>query len=230
MTTFPFRTVAFDLDGTVADTAPDLAAALNHTLAAMDRPTVTLADVLNMIGHGTRVLLRRGLAATGASDDALVDHGYPILMRYYGDHVCDLTRPYPGVERAMDGLAARGVALALCTNKPSAMTHALVDALGWHARFAAIVGGDALPVAKPDPAPLRHAIERAGGGPAVFVGDSIVDMQTARAAGVPGVAFSGGYADRPVAELGAAATFNQFAALVGLLATGVPMDLRAPIG
>lgn len=211
------RTVAFDLDGTVADTSGDLAAALNHALTAMNRPPVPLADVLTMIGHGTRALLQRGLAATGAVDEALVAQGYPLLMRYYEDHICDGTRAYPGLEAAMDALAARGVALALCTNKPERVTRLLVDALGWRQRFAAIVGGDTLPVAKPDPAPLRLAIARAGGTPAVFVGDSIVDMQTARAAGVPGVAVSFGFADRPVDQLGAGATIDHFDELVGLL-------------
>ena len=217
MTGFPFRTVAFDLDGTVADTSPDLAAALNHTLAEMDRPLLPLDRVLPMIGHGTRALLRAGLAATGGVDDGLVEHGYPVLMRFYSDHICDLTRPYPGLEAAMAELADRGVALAICTNKPEALTRLLIDALGWQSRFAAVVGGDTLPVAKPDAAPLHHAIERAGGGPAAFVGDSIVDMQTARAAGVPGVAVSFGFADRPVEQLGATAIIDSYDDLIGAL-------------
>lgn len=219
MSSFRFRTVAFDLDGTVADTSPDLAAALNHTLAAMGRQQLPLDRVLTMIGHGTRALLRAGLVATGAVDDGFVARGYPILMRFYEDHICDLTRPYPGIEAAMDELTAKGVALALCTNKPEAVTRLLVDALGWSKRFAAIVGGDTLPVAKPDPAPLHLAIERAGGGPAAFVGDSIVDMQTARATGIPGIAVSFGFADRPVDQLGATATIDSFNDLVRVLET-----------
>lgn len=217
MSAFPFRCVVFDLDGTIADTAPDLAEALNQALAYMDRPPLSLADVRSMVGHGTRALLRRGLAATGASDDALVERGYPILMRHYEAHICDLTRPYPGAERAMDDLAVQGVRLALCTNKPAPVTRQLIDALGWRARFAAIVGGDTLPVAKPDPAPLRFAVEHAGGGPAAFVGDSSVDMQTARAAGLPGVAVTFGYADRPVDQLGATATIDHFDGLDAVL-------------
>jgi len=219
MSTLPFRCVAFDLDGTVADTAPDLAMALNHALAAMDRPQLSLAEVRSLVGHGTRALLRGGLAATGASDEMMVERGYPILMDYYEQHVCAFTRPYPGVEAAMDWLAEAGIALALCTNKPAQVTRLLVDALGWQGRFAAIVGGDTLTVQKPDPAPLLLAIDRAGGGPAAFVGDSIVDMQTAHAAGIPGVAVTFGYADRPVEELGASATIEHFDDLVGLLRT-----------
>lgn len=217
MTIFPLQCVVFDLDGTIADTAPDLVAALNHTLAAMDRPTLPFAAVRAMVGHGTRTLLRRGLAATGAADDALVEHGYPILMGYYEAHICDHSRPYPGVGEAMDTLGAAGVTLALCTNKPERAARMLVDTLGWQARFAAIVGGDTLPVAKPDPAPLHLAIARAGGGAAALVGDSIVDMQTAAAAGIPGIAVTFGYADRPIDQLGATATIDHFDELADVL-------------
>jgi phosphoglycolate phosphatase len=126
--------------------------------------------------------------------------------------------PYPGVEQAWDELVAQGVRLALCTNKPAALTHKLLAALGWQARFAAIVGGDTLAVSKPDPAPLHLAIAEAGGGPAAFVGDSIVDIQTAKAAGVPAIAVSFGFADRPAHELGADAVIDSYAALVPALA------------
>jgi len=171
-----FKAIAFDLDGTIADTAPDLASALNAALVSLGRMPVDLDTVRSLIGHGTLAMLRKGLAVTGGCDEALVEAGYPVLMRHYEAHICHLTRAYPGVEAAFDALAARGMALALCTNKPSALTHRLVDALGWSDRFAAIVGGDTLAVCKPDPAPLHLAIERAGGGRAVFVGDSSVDI------------------------------------------------------
>lgn len=214
----PFQTVAFDLDGTLVDSSPDLAAALNHTLMMMGRPTVSLDAVLTMIGNGVRMLLRRGLAATGEVSDALVAEAHPVFMAYYGNHLCDLTRPYPGIERALDELAAMGIALAICTNKPEAPSLALIEALGWRDRFAAIVGSDTLTVLKPDPAPLFLAIERAGGGPAVFVGDSIIDVKTAGAAGVPSVAVSFGFADRPVDQLGATTTIDHFDDLVPALA------------
>lgn len=214
---FPFRTVAFDLDGTLVNSAPDLAAALNHTLATMGRPYIALADVLTMIGNGTRTLLRRGLSVTGDVSNALVDESYPVFMRYYGEHICDLTMPYPGIEQAMDALADMGVALAVCTNKPEAAARTLIAALGWQSRFSTIVGGDTLPVLKPDPAPLHLAIEQAGGRPAAFVGDSIIDVQTAHAAGVPGIAVSFGFADRPVDQLGATAVIDRFEDLVPML-------------
>jgi phosphoglycolate phosphatase len=218
MTALRFRTVAFDLDGTLADTAPDLAAALNHTLTFLGRRTVALGEVRGMIGHGVRALLCNGLAATGGADDATVDGGLPEMMRFYEAHISDLTTAYPGVVDAFDTLADRGVALALCTNKAEQLTHRLIDALGWRGRFAAIVGGDTLGVSKPDPAPLHHAIALAGGGPAAFVGDSIIDMQTARAAAVPGVVVSFGFADRPADQLGADAVIDRYDALLSVLA------------
>jgi phosphoglycolate phosphatase len=115
-------------------------------------------------------------------------------------------------------LAARGAKLAICTNKPQRLTHLLIDALGWTGRFAAIVGADTLKVRKPDPRPLLEAIARAGGGRAAFVGDSITDAQTARAAGIPFVAVSFGFSDRPMSELGADAVIDDYAELIGVLA------------
>lgn len=214
-----FRTVAFDLDGTIADTAPDLASALNVALESLGRSQVDLATVRSLIGHGTLAMLRKGLAVTGGCDEALVEAGYPVLMRHYAAHICDLTRPYPGVEAAFDDLAERGTSLALCTNKPSALALGVVEALGWSRRFAALVGGDTLMVSKPDPAPLHLAIERAGGGPAAFVGDSSVDIATARAAGVPCVAVSFGFADKPPHELGADRVIDAYSELAGALAS-----------
>jgi len=218
MADFPFHVVAFDLDGTLADTAPDLAAALNHTLTALGRPTVDPETVRHLVGQGAKALLRKGLATSGDADDALVEQGFPIYLDFYGANICVGTSIYPALEEAMDALSARGVKLAICTNKPERLTHMLVEALGWTGRFAAIVGADTLPVKKPDPLPLHEAIARAGGGRAVFVGDSITDADTARAAGVPFVAVSFGFSDRPVDQLGADAVIDSYAELVGTLA------------
>ena len=209
-----FRTIVFDLDGTIADTAPDLAAALNHALAVAGRTQLSLEKVRKMIGHGTRALLRHGLAATGAADDALVAANYPVLMQFYEDHICDQTVAYPGVEAAFDALKKAGINLAVCTNKPERMTRLLIDALGWRDRFAAIVAGDTLAVSKPDPAPVLLASEQAGGGPVAMVGDSIVDVEAAHAAGLPCVVVSFGFADRPADELGAESVIHTYDALI----------------
>jgi phosphoglycolate phosphatase len=212
-----FRTIVFDLDGTIADTAPDLAAALNYALAAAGRMQLPLKQVRTMIGHGTRALLRNGLAATGVVDDVLMAANYPVLMRFYEDHICDQTVAYPGVEAAFDALNKAGVNLAVCTNKPERMTRLLIDALGWRDRFVAIVAGDTLAVCKPDPATVLLAIEQAGGGPAAMVGDSIVDVEVAHAAALPCVVVSFGFADRPADELGADSVIDSFDTLIPTL-------------
>jgi phosphoglycolate phosphatase len=217
MPTFPFRVVAFDLDGTLVDTAPDLTAALNHALVTMGRTPVPEASVRHMVGHGIRALLTKGLTATGEMTPALVDEGSPLFLDYYAAHIADHSRGFAGLEDALDALAARGVALAICTNKLEGLARELVTHLGWGARFGALVGGDTLPVRKPDPAPLHEAIARVGGGRAAFVGDSIVDIETARAAGLPSVAVSFGFADRPPAALGADALIDHYDELVGAL-------------
>jgi phosphoglycolate phosphatase len=217
MAGFPFDVVAFDLDGTLADTAPDLAASLNHVLGALGRPIVDAESVRHLVGHGARALIRKGLATSGEAPEALVARGYPLYLDHYAANICVGTRCYPAVEEAMDALAARGVRLAICTNKPERLTHLLVDALGWTGRFAAIVGADTLPVRKPDPLPLLEAIARAGGGRAAFVGDSITDAETARAAGLLFVAVSFGFSDRPVQELGADAVIDSYAELIPAL-------------
>jgi len=217
MTRFPFDVVAFDLDGTLADTAPDLAASLNHTLERLGRPGVEPESVRHLVGQGARALLRRGLAAGGDADEALVEAAFPIYLDHYAANICVGTRCYPALEEAMAQLDARGVALAICTNKSERLTRLLVEALGWNGRFAAIVGADTLPVRKPDPAPLREAVARAGGGRAAFVGDSITDADTAVAAGVPFVAVSFGFSDRPVEALGADAVIDSYRDLVRVL-------------
>lgn len=213
----PFDCVAFDLDGTLVDTGPDLTASLNHALVRLGRSPVPESSVRVMVGHGARKLLERGLAATGEMNEALIDEGFPIFLDYYTDHICDRSVPFEGIERAMDRLSQAGVRLAVCTNKPERLSWQLLDALGWRGRFDALVGGDSLPQRKPDPAPLHAAILRAGGGTAAFVGDSITDTDTARAAGIPCVAVSFGFADRPPEQLGAAALIDHFDQLIPAL-------------
>src|SRR5881398_1763368 len=109
MTSFPFDIVGFDLDGTLADTAPDLTGALNHTLVALGRDPVPPESVRTMVGHGARALLAKGVTATGPFREELVDTGFPIFLAHYEAHIADLSRPFPGVEAALDALAARGV-------------------------------------------------------------------------------------------------------------------------
>ena len=217
MRLFPFDVVAFDLDGTLADTAPDLAAAMNHALARLGRAPVAAEAVRHMIGHGGRAMLRQGLAATGDASEDLVDQSFPPFLEYYSANLCIGTRPYPELEGALDALAAHGVRLAVCTKKSEELSRRLIEALGWADRFASIVGHDTLGVRKPDPLPLHEAIARAGAGRAVLVGDSITDADTARAAQTPFVAVSFGFSDRPVDQLGADAVIHRYGDLVRIL-------------
>ena len=217
MPAFPFDIVAFDLDGTLADTAPDIAGGINRMLADFGRGPLTEEMIRPMIGDGARSLLRRIMEATGGSTEELLDEAHPRYLDHYAAHVCDGTQPYPHIEEAMDDLAALGARLAVCTNKSTRMTRLLLDALGWTDRFAAIVCGDTLPVFKPDPATLRETIRLAGGGRTVLVGDSMIDAGTARAAGTPFVAVSFGFRDRPVEALGADAVIDHYRELIPAL-------------
>jgi phosphoglycolate phosphatase len=214
---FPFDVVAFDLDGTLADTAPDLTAALNHALGVLGRPPVPAHDVRHMVGHGARALLQKGLAATGKMTEALVDQGFPIFIDHYLAHIADHTTIFPGLNDALDALSARGVKLAVCTNKAEGLARSLIDQLGWADRFDALIGGDTLSVRKPDPAPLFEAIRRAGGGRGAYVGDSITDTDTGIAAGIPTVAVTFGFSDRPHDQLGASALIDHFNDLIPTL-------------
>lgn len=214
---FPFDVVAFDLDGTLADTAPDLTAALNHALGVMGRPPVPAEDVRHMVGHGARALLQKGLAATGEMTEELVEQGFPVFIDHYVAHIADSTTIFPGLNAALDQLAARGVKLAVCTNKAEGLARRCIDALGWADRFDALIGGDTLPVRKPDPAPLFEAIARCGGGRAAYVGDSITDTDTGRNANIPTVAVSFGFSDRPPEQLDAAALIDHFDDLIPTL-------------
>ncbi|WP_240320687.1 phosphoglycolate phosphatase [Sphingomonas crusticola] len=212
-----FDIVVFDLDGTLVDTASDLAAALNHALGALGRPSIPEAQVRSMVGHGVRALIHNGLAATGEASEALVDEGFPIFLAYYQAHIADRSRPFAGVEAALSALESEGIKLAICTNKLEDLTRKLIAALGWAGRFAAIVGGDTLPQRKPDPAPVREAIARAGGGRAAFVGDSISDTDAARAAGIACVAVTFGFSDCAPEQLGATTLIDHFDTLVPTL-------------
>jgi phosphoglycolate phosphatase len=217
MPSLPFDVVVFDLDGTLVDSAADLGGALNHALFSLGRSPITINDVRQMVGHGARELLRRGLAATGSVDAALIDTGLSLLIAHYRLHLADHTRAYGGVERALDMLGRSGVRLAVCTNKLEGLARSLVDALGWSRHFAAIVGGDTLPQRKPDAAPILRAVADAGGGRAIFVGDSISDTEASRAAGIPCIAVTFGFSDRPPEQLGATALIDHFDQLLPTL-------------
>jgi len=217
MDRFSFAVVVFDLDGTLINTAPDLTAALNHMLGRFGREPVPAAKVIEMVGRGMRDLVERGLRATGSASPALLEKALPVFLEYYEAHIADGSRPYDGAESALDLLRARGARLAICTNKPEGLTRKLLAKFGWTERFASVIGGDTLAVRKPDAAPLREAIRQAGGGRAVLVGDSITDVETAKAAGLPSVVVTFGFRDRPAEALGATGLIERFDQLVTAL-------------
>ena len=218
MSDFPFRIVGFDLDGTLVDTLGDLAAAVNHALALIDRPSLTEAAVRPMIGQGAKHMLEQGLRATGGVPGGAVERLYPELLRYYEAHIAVRSRPFAGVTDALDRLDALGVRTAVATNKAEHLARKLLGELGLADRMAAIIGGDTLGVRKPSPEPIRAMIERSGGGRTAFVGDSIYDVAAARAAGTPSVAVSFGFLDRPAHELGADHVIDHYDELAPLLA------------
>jgi phosphoglycolate phosphatase len=208
--------VVFDLDGTLVDTAPDLVGTLNVIFAREGLPPVDYARARNMVGGGARVMIERGLAAAGrVLPAAEVDRLVAEFIDYYAAHINDGSRLFPGAEAALDTLSARGFGLAVCTNKLEWLSVRLLDALGLSKRFAAICGQDTFNVAKPDPEILRATIARAGGSPdaAIMVGDSIADIATAQAAGIPVIAVDFGYSDRPVTELHPDLVISRFADL-----------------
>lgn len=214
------KTIVFDLDGTLVDTGPDLTAALNHALGTLGRPALPPAAVRDMVGSGALKLIERGLAQTGEEARELTAAVMPVFLDYYAAHVADHSAPYPGVVAAMDALASAGCTLAICTNKTERLSRLLIDALGWHHHFAAIVGGDSLAVRKPDPEHLLATVRAAGGDPAdaAFVGDTHFDVNAGIAAGVPTIAVSFGFSSEPVDKLGAAAVIHHYDELLPTLA------------
>jgi phosphoglycolate phosphatase len=208
--------VVFDLDGTLVDTAPDLVATLNVILAREGLPPVDYAAARNMVGGGARVMLERGLAAAGRTlPTTAVDALTRDFVEHYAAHIADTSRPFPGAEAVLDTLAERGYRLAVCTNKLEWLSVRLLDALGLSKRFSAICGADTFGISKPNPEILHRTIGRAAGpdNGAVMVGDSLTDIATARAAGIPVIAVDFGYTDTPVSALAPDRTISRFADL-----------------
>jgi len=198
------RIIAFDLDGTLVDTAPDLIAALNHVLTREGLQPVPLKSARNMIGAGARKMIERGLELDDhAMTTADIDRLMKDFVAFYADHIADASRPFEGLEAALDELEARGFRFAVCTNKLEWLSKLLLDRLDLSRRFAAICGADTFGVAKPDPTILRETVARAGGelSGAIMVGDAGPDVGVARRAGIPVIGVEFGYTDVPIAEL-----------------------------
>jgi phosphoglycolate phosphatase len=218
MRTFPFTTVGFDLDGTLLDTSGDLAAAVNHALDGLGRPPLPVEQIRPMIGGGGRHMLAQALAATGGLDPAALEPAYARLIASYAHHLAVATRPFPGLEDALEALAARGVTLAVVTNKQERLARAVLGELNLLERFGTVIGGDTLGPGRGKPAPdLLHLMIERCGGPAAFVGDSRYDMEAARSAGLPTVLCSFGYRQEPIETLGADVVIDAYAELLPAL-------------
>jgi phosphoglycolate phosphatase len=206
-------TIAFDLDGTLVDTAPDLVGALNEVLRERRLPALALATGRVMVGRGARALIEQGFAAAGEPLDAAETTG--LLDRFidiYRDRIARESRPFEGVEAALDALAGAGARLVVCTNKRTDLSLALLDALGMTARFTAVVGPDRAPAPKPDGRHLIAAVDAAGGRieRAILVGDSASDVGAARAAGAPSVVVAFGYTEIAPRDLGGDHLIDRF--------------------
>lgn len=201
----------FDLDGTLVDTAPDLLATLNTILAREGRQGVASTELRRLVGRGARNLLNEAFKLTGSPlDPARLEGLYEFFLADYTSHIADASRPFPGVIETLERLKTEGARMAVLTNKPHGPSVSLIRALGMEAYFAAVWGQGKRAWLKPDKRLFAELMAELGGGGAVMIGDSITDVETARAAGVPVVLVSYGYTPEPAAALGADLVVDDF--------------------
>ncbi len=194
----------FDLDGTLVDTAPDLTHALNHVLAARALPPLPVEAVRDHVGFGARKIIEFGLTTHQVTwDKALIDRLLEEYIDYYRAHIAHESRPFPGALDAVTQLSELGLKMGVCTNKRVGLSLALLEELDMRHLFPVVLGADSVAESKPHPGHLLETIRRLGADPrrSVMVGDSPTDIATAKAAGVPVIAVSFGYAGQPVGTL-----------------------------
>ena len=197
----PVEALIFDLDGTLVDTAPDLMAATNHIMTLEGRPTVSEVQIRQFVGHGAMDLIKRGFAATGAiPDEVRLKVLHRQFLDYYGDNIATHSQLFSGLVPLLDRAAARGLKMGVCTNKVESLSYKLLNEIGLAKYFTAVVGGDTLPMMKPDPEPYFEVVRRLGvdASRSMMFGDSETDIRTAQNVGVPVVAVSFGYTNQHV--------------------------------
>jgi phosphoglycolate phosphatase len=205
--------IIFDLDGTLIDSAPDIHAGLNTVLAAQGLPTLSLELVRSFIGHGVPHLIECALRHLEVDPHGPIRMPVTRSFETIYETSLTLTTIYPNVISALSDLVDAGHELGICTNKPMRPTLAILDHLDLRRYFTTIIGGDSLPVRKPDPAPLIKALWNLGDGGCLYVGDSEVDAATAFAARIPFALVTHGYLKRPASELNADYLFEDFSQL-----------------
>ena len=206
-------TLVFDLDGTLVDTAPDLIASTNHVLDHLGLPPIDADSLRPWVGHGAKHMIEKAIGPAGenltqAQRDALLER----YLDYYGRNIAVGSRPFEGAVPALEKFQGAGARLAVCTNKNERMSKLLLDALDLSRYFAAVAGRDTLSAAKPHPEALLGTIRMAGGDPmrAIMIGDSGIDVATAKAAGVPVIGVSFGYTETPVHEFAPDAVIDHY--------------------
>ena len=214
------RAAIFDLDGTLADTAPDLIGAAHALLSEKGLAPLDPAVARRTAGRGGKALIALGHERAGAPlDGPAVDALFPHYLALYEARIDQESRLFPGVEPALQRLATAGWRLGVCTNKPEAPAQVLMERLGVRPLFASLIGADTLPQRKPDPAPYIAAVERAGGavGQSVLIGDTVTDRDTPRPVGVPGILVTFGPNGDGVAKLAPDALLHGYGDLLDVV-------------
>lgn len=196
--------ILFDLDGTLVDSAPDIVDALNILLSEQGVEHQSLEAVTKMIGGGVPLLIERALKARGQStEENRIDELKTRFVEIYAPRAAEKTKLFPGVLDVLEAYHGDGVKLGVCTNKPEAVTLMMLEALNLKHLFSVVIGGDTLPVKKPDPAPLLAALKHleCDASQAVMVGDSFTDADAAGAAAIPVILVTFGYTQTPAHEL-----------------------------
>lgn len=213
--------IIFDLDGTLIDSVPDIHKAASEMLAEAGHSPLGISKIRSFIGNGVPALITKIMREINENPEDGARHAVleQCFMRYYMAAPAVLSTPFDNVRMALDALSTDGFKLAVCTNKPERIAKQILHDLNMASYFLAVIGGDSLPVRKPDPAPLHAAIAKAGATSAIYVGDSEIDSETAQNAQIPFILFTEGYRRGSVSEIQHQAVFSDFSQLPNRIQT-----------